>query len=191
MMPRLVRKAALLIGATAVTGSAFLAATPTPASAAQEIPKPVLLPYCVQASDSPGRSAQLCVNSITSTTIPGYSTSESVTGNGSLKVCTSTYSCSTVPLVLNATGFGLNPNAAVPTITYAGSTTIDLSTVCVGTIVCTPGSVSVPRYNVTLFSPGSGPVETVCVDGICSTSPLAPVVVSSSSLNQLVALSTS
>jgi hypothetical protein len=183
-MPRLVRKAALLIGATAVAGSAFVA-MPTPAFAASQPTAVALLPYCVQASDSPGRSAQLCVNSITSVSIPGTTTSEAVTGNGSLKVCTSTFSCTTLPLVLKATGVGLNPNDAVPTITYTGSTNVPITVFCVGS-TCTPNSVNVPAYNVTLFPPGAGPLTTVCVDGICSASPLAPVVVGSATSTELL-----
>ena len=185
MMPRLVRKTMLLIGATAVTASAFVA-MPTPASAAESIQAVALLPYCVTAADSPGRSATLCINSITSSSMPGYSTSESVTGSGSLRVCTSTYSCTNVPLTINSTGVGLNPSSALPSITSTGSTTVNLTQFCYKT-TCTPGSVNVPTYNITLFPTGTPPLERVCVDGICSAPVLTPVVVSEATTNTLVA----
>src|SRR3954463_1303645 len=126
MIPRLARKAALLIGATAVAGSAFVA-MPTPASAAQQIPPVVSLPYCVQVNDSPGRAAEFCLNSVNTVSIAGTTTSEAVTGRGSLKVCTSTWACSSVPVTLNASGAGINPNGAVPTLTYTGSTVLHLT----------------------------------------------------------------
>jgi hypothetical protein len=185
MMPRLVRKAALLIGATTLTGSA-LVAMPTAAFAAESIQAVALLPYCVTAADSPGRSATLCINSITSVPVAGTTTSESVTANGSVRVCTNTYSCTTAPVVLNQTGVGINEADAIPQITSTGSTTIGLTQFCVGSI-CTPGAVTVPTYKITLFPPGAGPLAVLCVNGPCTSTPLAPVVLSSATANTLLA----
>jgi hypothetical protein len=188
MTPRLLRKAALLIGATAVAG-AGLVATPNAAFAADASIQPVvisLLPYCVQASDSPGRSAQLCINSVTSAPVAGTTTSESVTANGSVSYCTSAWSCTTQPVVLNQTGAGVNEADLIPSIRNTGTTAVPITQFCVSS-TCTPGSVNVPSYQITLFPPGAGPLTKVCINGNCSSTPLAPVVLSNTTLNTLLA----
>jgi hypothetical protein len=140
------------------------------------VPAVSVLPYCAQASDTLGNVGQLCVNSITETPIAGE-TGDLVTANGSLKVC-DLGRCSIFPLALSATGAGLNLSDAVPSIVANPPVTIPVPEhVCVGT-TCTPGSVNVPSFTVTLFP--NPPLATVCADGICSISPLSPVTVTDS-----------
>jgi hypothetical protein len=45
----------------------------------------------------------------------------------------------------------------------------------------------VPSYQITLFPPGAGPLTKVCINGNCSSTPLAPVVLSNTTLNTLLA----
>jgi len=159
-------------GATALL-TLGLGAAPAPAQAAESVAAPApVLPYCVQVSDSAGRLAQYCVNSAKAVAMPGY-VGETVQLDSYLKYCTGTYSCSTTNLDILATGAGVNVNDLVPALVYNGSTTVTLTRVCTGS-TCTPGSVSVPAYDVYLF-PDADPLVRICVNGTCSSTPVATI----------------
>ena len=164
-----------------------LGAVPAPAQAAEAAAAPApVLPYCVQVSDTAGRLAQYCVNSAKAVAMPGY-VGETVQLDSYLKYCTGTYACSTTNLDILATGAGVNLNDLVPSLVYSGSTTVRLTRVCTGT-TCTPGSVSVPAYDVYLF-PDADPLARICINGTCSATPVQTIDVTDKAYDAVAALS--
>lgn len=179
------RRVTLAAGFT-LLGTFAVGLSATPAMAAT-----TPLPYCVTASDTLGNVGELCVNSISATPIGGGLVGEVVTAAGSIKICTVATACVTRPITLLNTGAGLNSADAVPSIVAGPPITYTITspvTVCVGKTCTGSVTITLPTYTVTLFP--SPPLATVCVNGPCSSTPLAPVTVTNDLGTMIAAIST-
>jgi hypothetical protein len=127
---------------------------------------------CTTVSNgSPEFLAELCVDSYSIDAIPGM-VGNTVTFHGYLRTCGGfVYGCYSVPVNLASTGAGVNPSDLVPSIVSTGWTTETVPVVaCVSTITCTPSTVLVPTYQITVFP--AAPLAVVCWDGSCTFTPV-------------------
>lgn len=159
------KKLAVITAVTATSLVGLSTTSPSAYAAEVEASKKATLPVCYGVIDELGNGGRACINTVTLTPARAPETGYFVTSTGLVTRCV-LFSCVTTPFSAASTGASAEAATLVPSVSPGPSTTVTLTTVCVGS-TCTPKTVRVPSYVISFFPPGSTPVR-VCAAGICT-----------------------
>lgn len=159
------KKLAVITAVTATSLVGLSTTSPSAYAAEVEVSKQATLPVCYGVIDELGNGGRACINTVTLTKAPTPETGYFATGTGIVTRCVLS-KCVTTPITIASTGASVETATLIPRVEAGPSTTVNLTQICVGS-TCTPKTVVVPSYKISLFPPGSTPVK-VCAAGICT-----------------------